>query len=157
MSLTVLQSPLAGVAPQAAREGHPVWAEIAPHFTPSEFENPHDMDVAFLRWIHKVRLRAGVPMRITSDARDPDGDTGADLSAHKKRPCRAVDGQVRGETVDGVYVPPSEVLARVYIAAVLEGGVRFGTYKSSKGLGDVWHIDAETHPENPSPRWWTKW
>ena len=157
MSLTVLESPLAGIAPQAAREGHPVWAEIAPYFTPSEFENPHDMDVAYLRLLFRIRVRAGVPMHITDDARDPDSDVGADLTAHKKKPCRATDGQVRGETVEGVYLPPSECLARIIIAAVEEGVVRIGVYKSKKGLGDIWHIDAETHPENPSPRLWTKW
>ena len=51
----------------------------------------------------------------------------------------------------------SEQLARIYIAAVMLGCVRFGTYKSEKGLGDIYHLDCETHEENPSPRWWTKW
>lgn len=152
-----LESPLKNASPQRAKADHPVWAEIAPEFLPSEFKNPYAMDVGFLRWLHKVRLRAGVPIRITSDARDPDGDVGADLSAHKKRPCRAIDGQVRDEVIGGVSVPASECLARIYIAAVQEGCVRFGTYKSSRGLGDIYHLDAETHSDNPSPRWWTKW
>jgi hypothetical protein len=152
-----LESPLRAASPQRAKEGHPVWGEIAPYFTPDEFSNPYEMDVGFLRWLLKVRKRAGVPMHPTSDARDPDGDVGADDSAHKKRPCRAIDGQVRDETIDGVLVPASECLARIYIAAVQEGCVRFGTYRSSKGLGDIYHLDAETHAENPSPRWWTKW
>jgi len=152
-----LASPLKGVATAAAREGHPVWAEIAEFFSPTEFTNPWDMDVAYLRWLFRVRKRAGVPMHITSDARDPDSDVGADLTAHKKRPCRAIDGQVRDETIGDVLVPASECLARIYIAAVLEGCVRFGTYRSTKGLGDIYHLDCETHRENPSPRWWTKW
>lgn len=149
-----LESPLAKHLPVAAKKGHPVWTEIAPQFTPEDFDNPYDMDVEFLRWLHRVRMRAGVPMWITSDARDPDGEVGASKSAHKKRPCRAIDGQVR-DSHKGM--PGSEQLARIYIAAVLEGCVRFGTYKSSKGLGDIFHLDCETHVENPSPRWWTKW
>lgn len=152
-----LDSPLKNFAPTPAVESHPVWGEIGEYFRAAEFRDPHHMDVGFLRWLYRVRDRAGVPMHITSDARDPDGDTGADLSAHKKRPCRAIDGQVRDETIDGVSVPASECLARIYIAAVLEGGVRFGTYRSARGLGDIYHLDAETHTQNPSPRWWTKW
>lgn len=152
-----LESPLKNVATVLAKPEHPVWAEIAEFFKPTEFANPHDMDVGFLRWLYRVRKRAGVPMHITSDARDPDGDVGADKSAHKKRPCRAIDGQVRGETVDGVYLPPSECLARIIIAAIEEGCVRIGVYKSKKNLGDIYHLDTETHQENPSPRLWTKW
>lgn len=152
-----LESPIRNNSPQHAVKDHPVWAEIAGFFTPHEFRNPYEMDVSFLRWLYRVRKRAGVPMHITSDARDPDGSVGADKSAHKKRPCRAIDGQVRDEVVNGVSIPASECLARIYIAAVKEGCVRFGTYKGSSGKGDVYHIDVETHRDNPSPRWWTKW
>lgn len=155
--MLALESPLRTASPQRAKEGHPVWAELRPYFVPAEFSRPYEMDVEFLRWLLRVRKRAGVPMRITSDARDPDGDVGAPKSAHKKRPCRAIDGQVRDEVIGGRAVPASECLARIYIAAVTEGCVRFGTYRSTKGLGDIYHLDAETHPDNPSPRWWTKW
>lgn len=155
--MTTLVSPLVTAPRELAVVHHPVWAEIAAFFSPSEFANPHEMDVQFLRWLYRVRKRAGVPMHITSDARDPDSDVGADLTAHKKRPCCAIDGQVRGETVGGVYMPPSECLARIVIAAVIEGCVRIGIYKSAKGLGDIYHLDCETHPDNPSPRLWTKW
>ena len=141
-----MESPLKNVSPQLAKKGHPVWSEIAPYFAPSEFNNPFEMDVGFLRWLLKVRKRAGVSMTITSDARDPKGTTGADKSAHKKRPCRAIDGQVKN----------SEQLARIVIAAVQEGCVRIGIYKSKRGLGDVYHLDAETSAENPSPALWTK-
>jgi hypothetical protein len=141
-----LESPLLNVSPQVAKKGHPVWAEISAHFLPAEFNRPYDMDVAFLRWLYRVRKRAGVPIRITSDARDPDGSVGAEKSAHKKRPCRAIDGQSKN----------SEDLARIIVAAIKEGCVRWGVYKSGKGLGDVYHLDAETSPENPSPRHWTK-
>ena len=147
-------SPLFNLTPERAALNHPVWGEIAPEFMPHDFRNPYAMDAHFLRWLSRVRRRAGVPMWITSDARDPDGRIGADKSAHKKRPCRAIDGQVK------VYwneMPGSEQLARIYLAAIEEGCVRIGTYKSSAGLGDIYHLDCETHPDNPSPRWWTKW
>lgn len=151
--MKALVSPLAGLKPEFASKGHVVWKEITPYFTPADFANPFEMDVHFLRWLRDVRVRAGVPMWLTSDARPEDGTVGADLSAHKKRPCRAIDGQVR----DKPDLVGSEQLARIYIAAVMLGCVRFGTYKSEKGLGDIYHLDCETHEENPSPRWWTKW
>lgn len=141
-----MESPLKHASPQPAKASHPVWQEVAPYFSQKEFKNPYAMDAEFLRWLLKVRKRAGVPMTITSDARDPDGSVGADKSAHKKRPCRAIDGQVKN----------SEQLARIIIAAVQEGCVRIGIYPSKKGLGDIYHLDCETHVENPSPRMWTK-
>lgn len=155
--MLVLESPLRNASPQHARPDHPVWAEIAEHFSPSEFSRPDLMDVEFLRLLYRIRKRAGVPMHLTSDARAPDSEVGADLTAHKKVPCRAIDGQVRDETIGGVFVPASECLARIIIAAVVEGCVRIGIYKSTRGLGDIYHLDAETHPDNPSPRLWTKW
>lgn len=142
-----MESPLKNVSPQRAKHDHPVWAEISPYFAPSEFNEPYEMDVGFLRWLLTVRKRAGVPMVITSDARDPDGNVGAAKSAHKKRPCRAIDGQVKN----------SEQYARIVFAAIHEGCVRVGVYKSARGLGDIYHLDLETHPDNPSPRMWTKW
>lgn len=147
-------SPLFNLTPERAVLDHDVWGEIGPEFTPHDFNHPYAMDAHFLRWLSRVRRRAGVPMWITSDARDPDGRVGADKSAHKKRPCRAIDGQVKA---DWNGMPGSEQLARIYLAAAEEGCVRFGTYRSSQGLGDVYHLDCETNPDNPSPRWWTKW
>ena len=150
----ILESPLRNVATQLAKSDHPVWKEIAPYFTPADFRAPHLMDVGFLRWLYRVRERAAVPMWITSDARAPESDIGADFTAHKKVPCRAIDGQVK-QLHKGM--PGSEQLARIMIAAVQEGCVRMGIYKSAKNLGDIYHLDCETHAENPSPRMWTKW
>lgn len=142
-----LASPLAGRPPVAAPAVHPVWTEIAPELVPSDFRNPYDMDVEFLRLLSAIRREAEVPMRIISDARDPDGNVGATFSAHKKRPCRAVD----------IRVHNSYERARIIIAAVRHGVVRFGIYPGKeKDRGSV-HIDAETHPENPSPRIWTRY
>lgn len=147
------ESPLHGIAPVRALAFHPVWEEIAPKgdapgFDRSEFTDPDEMDVHFLRLLYKARQVAGVPFRIISSARDPEGSTGASLSAHKKRPCRAVDLQVLNNFER----------ACVVIAAVKVGIVRIGVYPASTagGKGGV-HLDAETHPENPSPRCWTRY
>jgi hypothetical protein len=138
-----LKSPLANASPAPAKLGHPVWGEIGDYFQPHEFRNPYEMDVEFLRLLYKIRKRAGVPIRITSDARDPEGDIGADKSAHKKRPCRAIDCKVIN----------SYERWRLVWASVLEGVVRLGVY----GDKPILHIDAETHTDNPSERIWTSY
>lgn len=148
-----IESPLMKASASFAHKGHQVWAEIAPEFKSADFKNPYRMDAAFLRWLVKVRREAGVPMWITSDSRDPEADIGAEKSAHDKVPCRAIDGQVK----DLPNLLGSEQLARIVIAAVKLGCARVGIYKSTKGLGDIYHLDCETHPDNPSPRLWTKW
>lgn len=86
--------PLAGVVPELAVEGHPVWAEIAPEITPGEFNYPHLMDVHFLRLLSKIRRWSGVPFRFRSDHRPPARNAaagGATASTHMEIPCRAVD------------------------------------------------------------------
>lgn len=145
-------SPLADVEPERAVQAHPVWAEIAPTedrggFVPGEFNDPWQMDAHFLMTLWLIRQRAGVPMRVISDARDPDGDVGADKSAHKKRPCRAVD----------LHVTNSYERARIVVAAVREGVVRIGVYPGKASDAGSVHLDGETHPENPSPRIWTRY
>lgn len=66
------------------------------HFMASEFQFPELMDVSFLRWLDRVRARAGVPMVITNDARLANTmPTGAvRRSLHKRG--RAVD--IRSKT-----------------------------------------------------------
>jgi len=39
------------------------------YFRASEFRYPDNMDVGFLRWLDRVRGRAGVPFHITNDYR----------------------------------------------------------------------------------------
>lgn len=145
-------SPLTGKPTVRAHAGHPVWDEIKPveefgGFVAGEFNEPEAMDVEFLRLLYRIRMDAGVPMRIISDARPPGGDIGASKSAHKKRPCRAVD----------LHVVNSYERARITVAAIQNGIRRWGTYPGKDGDAGSLHIDAETHPENPSPRNWTKW
>ena len=150
-------SPLDDIEPEAAALDHPVWQDIADRFKPAEFERPEDMDAGFLRWLHRVRNDAGVPFRINSDARPVDGDVGADRSAHKKRPCRAVDVQAYN----------AEERARILIAAVANGCRRVGIYPGKDRREEQgWpphatdaaavHIDCSNHPDNPSPRIWTR-
>lgn len=138
------ESPLKGVERELARLGHPVWEEIEDHFSVTEFKRPYEMDVAFLRWLFQVRVDAGCPFSLISDARAIDGDVGADKSAHKKRPCRAVD----------VIVKNSWMRGRIVIAAIRNGCVRLGTYPAKK---KSLHLDCEDHEDNPSPRIWTKY
>lgn len=135
-------SPLAGRHPVLAKADHPVWEEIKQAFKPTEFQRPYDMDAEFLRLLYQIRKDADVPFRLVSDARPPDQDIGADKSAHKKRPCRAVDLKPRN----------SYERARIVMAAVRRGIVRIGVYPT----GSL-HLDAETHPDNPSPRLWTSY
>lgn len=141
------KSPLASLKAELAVKDHPVWEEVASHFSPAEFQNPHEMDAHFIRWLYKVRLMAGVPIRVTSDARHPEKDIGAKKSAHKKRPCRAIDCKVKN----------SYERACVVLAAARCGGVRIGIYPGGSGDGGVVHLDCETASDNQSPRIWTKY
>jgi len=148
----IWDSPLKGIPTVYAAAEHPVWDEVKSDgarggFERHEFQRPDEMDVEFLRLLHKIRLEASVPMRIISDARPPDQDIGASKSAHKKRPCRAVDLKVKN----------SYERARITAAAILHGIRRWGTYSGDDHDGGGLHIDAETHPENPSPRNWTRY
>ena len=130
-----------------ATAADPVWAEIQQHFSPQEFQHPYEMDADFLRLLTKIRKKAGVPFRVISDARDPAGHVGATKSAHKKRPCKAVDLQVKN----------SYERARIVIAAIQCGVTRVGVYPGGESDGGGLHIDASTHVDNPSPRIWTRY
>ena len=61
------------------------------HFSRGEFWHPDLMDITFLRWLDRVRNRAGVPFVITNDARPTDEipTGGSAKSLHKRG--RAVD------------------------------------------------------------------
>src|SRR5690606_22552706 len=95
--------PLAGIPPEFAHEGHPVWDVIAPRdgvggFTPAEFRYPWKMDARFLLLLYLMRLYAGVPFRISSDHRPPERNQavgGASSSAHMEVPCTAVRSEER--------------------------------------------------------------
>ncbi len=159
--MTTWGSPLAAYEPEYAVAGHAVWDEIAPvhgrpGFRPSEFDFPYKMDVAFLRWLYRVRQEAGVPMRVNDDYREPEDDTGVSASAHKEAPCRAVDIQVYS----------SLDRAKIVIAAIVLGCRRIGPYPGKDRRGQAgWptyandaaavHLDCSI--DKPSPRMWTKY
>jgi len=138
---------LMGVAPIAAGPTHPVWMGIAPFFVPSEFKHPFKMDVTFLRSLYRVRLRAGVPLRIVSDYRPPDRNAsvgGAKASAHMELPCSAVDLRVNNNHERMLIVA----------AAIEEGFTRMGIYPAGEGGAGSLHLDASR--TLPSPRIWTR-
>lgn len=138
--------------PILAVENHVVWAEIAPELTPKDFKNPYAMEVNFLRKLSSIRRKCGVPFRVVSDARDPDGDVGATQSAHKERPCRAVDLRVltSAERMKIVRTAIQEGVRRIGVYAPTEGQVaQFG-----KASGSV-HLD--TSEENPADVMWMTW
>jgi hypothetical protein len=141
----IWDSPLAGKNPALAVRDHPVWESIEPHFRTAEFSAPYGMDANFLVLLYRIRLAADVPFRITSDARDPDGNIGVGKSAHKKRPCKAVDLKVHN----------SFERMRVVAAAIREGINRVGVYPAADDGSGVVHLDAEVSSDNPSPRLWT--
>lgn len=62
-------------------------------FRRSEFRHPDLMNVAFLRWLDRVRGRSGVPMEVLDDGRlegDPEPSGSAGTKALHYRGC-AVD------------------------------------------------------------------
>lgn len=144
-----MRGPLGDVTAVRAVPLHPVWRSIEPQngkpgFLPSELKLPYEMDAYFMFWLHAVRQDAGVPFRIISDARM--GEVGAKRSAHNERPCRAVDLQARN----------SYERARILIAAIQHGCVRFGVYPS-KDDSDGGSVHLDCSAVNPSPRCWTRW
>ena len=66
------------------------------HFTAAEFQNPLLVDEAFVKWLDDVRHAAGVPFKLTSDARTPEHNKkigGSPTSLHLLG--RAVDFTLR--------------------------------------------------------------
>jgi len=124
----------------------PDWSLVAPQFTPKDFNHPEKMGYEFMLWLHKVRLKAGVPMYPSSDYRDPARNAaagGATKSAHMDDPCDAVD--LAGK-VPGVPMSGKERLAIVQ-AALEMGCTRIGVYAN----GSV-HLD-RTEDRRPSSLW----
>lgn len=122
------------------------WSEMAPEFTPQEFDHPEKMGYEFLRWLKDVRQKAGVPMHPSSDYRDPAHNAtagGASKSAHMDTPCDACD--FAGEK-KGVPMPGKHRLAIVRAALAL-GCVRLGVYEN----GSI-HLD-RTEDRRPSSLW----
>lgn len=141
-----MNGPLQGYRLTPAHAGHVVWREISPQFTRAEFRDPDSMAVEALRLLHRIRVRAGVPFRLVSDARTPATNPGASKSAHLERPCTAIDLRV---------VNSAERFAIVR-AAIQEGVIRIGVYPPTEYQRATWgknagsiHLDASTAlPQN---------
>jgi hypothetical protein len=145
--LHVAVHPLLHLEPQLAGPGHSIWIHVHPHFQPHEFRFPFEMDAHFLRWLHQVRLAAGVPFRFRSDHRPTDHNTtagGAVGSAHIPIPCRAVD----------LAVLNNYERYQVIAAAILLGCTRIGIYPARPDNSGSIHLDCST--THPQPRIWTR-
>jgi hypothetical protein len=137
-----------------AHLNHAVWGEIAPELTPKDFNEPEQMDVDFLRLLSRMRRDrdCGVPFRVVSDARDPEGSVGSTQSAHKERPCKAVDLRAlnNAERWKIVTTALAHGIRRIGIYPPTPGQIaQFG-----KGSGSV-HVDAST--VNAQDRIWMSW
>ena len=69
------------------------------HFSSNELNHPELVDNAFFAWLDEVRHRAGVPFRLTSDARTPEENARASGSSPTSLHLqgKAVDFTVRWE------------------------------------------------------------
>lgn len=115
------------------------------HFKPSEFKHPELMDVAFVRWLDRVRERADVPFHITSDGRTAsETPSGASPTSLHHR-GRAVDlDSSRWNATQKWRI----VVAIVYLAGDAPGKVEFEPVFSP--TDKHWHLavddrDGKTH------------
>lgn len=123
------------------------WPAIK-HFKPTEFKNPEKMGYEFMIWLDNLRVKAGVPMTITSSYRSPAYNKsvgGAANSAHTDTPCNAVDIGMRPRPDD-----PNWNFSRwqIVMAARDMGCKRIGSYAN----GSL-HLD-RTEVKRPAPRMW---
>lgn len=136
-----------------ATKNHQVWIDIAPEIKSSELNLPYEMDVDFLYTLSRIRRASGVPLRFLSDARPVDKDIGASKSAHKERPCKAVDLRVKN----------AYERARLVFTAHAHGINRIGIYPgktitiSGKKYTDAGSVHLDDSSKNPSPRIWTRY
>jgi len=123
------------------------WAQ-SKHFTRDAFRHPDKMGYEFVMWLNEVRTRAGVPMSIVSDYRDPVRNKkvgGAADSAHTDVPCEAVDIRKKPTPGDPNW---NHGRWRIMRAAMELGCQRIGLYPS----GSL-HLD-RTEDRRAAPRLW---
>ena len=108
------------------------------HFQANEFRYPDLMDIAFLRWLDRIRERAGIQMVITNDAR-PGGEMpngAAAKSLHKRG--RAVDLRSRDWTVAQKWQVASAIF---FLAADAPGKVEWELVHSK--TDQHWHLGVD--------------
>lgn len=119
------------------------WAKVHPEFKPHEFDHPDKMGYEFMLWLHKLRLRLGFSLSVSSDHRTPEHNSsagGAKKSAHMDVPCDAVD----------IHKLTSHTRYKLVQGAMAMSCQRIGVYEN----GSV-HLD-RTEDERPSPALWVK-
>jgi hypothetical protein len=101
------------------------------------------MDVAFLRWLDRIRERAGVPMVITDDARPPGvmPEGASKTSLHFRG--RAVDLRSRDWTAPQKWQIAAAI---VFLAADAPGKVEFEQVYSSTDRH--WHLGVDERGVN---------
>lgn len=122
--------------------------QIIKNFKPKEFKNPEKMGYEFMIWLDKLRLKAGVPMTITSSYRSPAYNKsvgGASDSAHTDTPCNAVDIGMRPRPDDPNWNYSRWQIVRT---AMEMGCKRVGSYAN----GSL-HLD-RSEDKRPAPRMW---
>lgn len=106
------------------------------HFAQAEFTHPEVMDVAFLRWLDRVREHAGVRFVITSDGRP--GDDGL----HGRGMAVDLDSRVWDATQKWRVTT-----ALVLLAGEAPGAVEFEpVYNADRTKDRHWHIAVDPRP-----------
>jgi Peptidase M15. len=124
------------------------WGLIEPQFRKSEFDNPEYMGYEFMLWLKAVRIKAGVPMVVSSSWRSRTYNKlvgGAEDSAHVDDPCNAIDVRKLPTKDDPNW---NRARFRIVKAAMDLGCVRIGFYPN----GSL-HFD-RTEDIRPAPCLW---
>jgi hypothetical protein len=113
------------------------------HFARGEFLFPDLMDVSFLRWLDRVRAKAGVPIVPTNDARPGDElPSGASPKSLHKR-GRAIDFRTKTLTASQKW---HIVRAVVELADEAPGKVELETVWST--TDKHWHLGVDDRAEH---------
>lgn len=101
------------------------------HFDASEFRHPELMNVSFLKLLGIIRIQAGIPFFLTSDARTPEENErvgGSPRSLHLQG--RAVDFVVRPWTPENLFRLVRAVGFVSWLRYPQNGGIEFELVQS---------------------------
>ena len=104
------------------------WSEVAPFFTPDEFNYPSQMGYEFMLWLRDLRVKLGFSLHPVSDHRPParNAGVGASNSAHLDVPCNAIDFGRNKRT--GLAITSAQRFQILFTARDM-GCRRFGIYE----------------------------